>query len=242
MDKEHLNVAVVGTGPWGNQHLISFDRNRHTKLCAVVGRDEIKTREIAGRYNIRPYTDIREMYRSEKVDLVSICLNGMHNYLDTLYAIRQGVPLLIEKPLSFSLAEGERLLQEIERTHTFVSINFMHRFGKPVQYAYKAIQKNKLGDPLIVLWKLEHQGSCADHEYRNLIESQCHGLDLIEHLCGEIESVMAEMTNVTQKGCSSLSVAFKLKNGGWGVLLVLMTPLIFTGLPNSWKLQEQKEK
>lgn len=118
MDKEHLNVAVVGTGPWGNQHLISFDRNRHTKLCAVVGRDEIKTREIAGRYNIRPYTDIREMYRSEKVDLVSICLNGMHNYLDTLYAIRQGVPLLIEKPLSFSLAEGERLLQEIERTHT----------------------------------------------------------------------------------------------------------------------------
>ena len=216
MDDNIIKVGVIGTGRWAIQQIEVFKKNKYTKICAIAGRNDQKVKEIADKYNINGYFDISNMYKFEALDLVSICINGMYNYEYTLYAIKQGVPLLIEKPISFFLEEANQIVVEIEKENLFASINFMHRFGKPVQNAYNAIKKNKLGDIVFFIWKMEHEGSCNEHEFRNIIESQCHGIDLIEYLCGEIDSVMAEMTDITKKGYTTLSVTFKLKNGSIG--------------------------
>ena len=49
----------------------------------------------------------------------------------------------------------------------------------------------------------------------NLIETQCHGFDMLEHLCGPIESVMAQMVdNLTGRGNSTMAIVSELRQRG----------------------------
>ena len=49
-----------------------------------------------------------------------------------------------------------------------------------------------------------------------LIETQCHGFDQLEHLCGPIESVMAEMTDQTGGGYRTMALALRFASGAVG--------------------------
>jgi hypothetical protein len=43
----------------------------------------------------------------------------------------------------------------------------------------------------------------------NFIETQCHGLETLEYLCGPIASISAEMTNISGKGYSTLALTLR---------------------------------
>ncbi|MFD2612460.1 Gfo/Idh/MocA family protein [Paenibacillus gansuensis] len=218
MSGEKVKVAIIGAGGWGAQHARIAAGRPDVDLCAITGRTPAKTRERAEQYGTRFYTEVKEMLRNEKPDLVHICLPNQQHYETTLEVIRHGVPLFVEKPLVFELQQGQHLLEEAERRNLFFAINFNHRYAKPVQLAREAAAAGKLGEIVFVSWRFGGEGS-SDHPHANLIETQCHGFDLLEHLCGPIRSVMAEMTDMTGKGYSTLAVSLRFANGAVGSLL-----------------------
>ena len=54
----------------------------------------------------------------------------------------------------------------------------------------------ELGEIVHVTWRFGGEANPGDSPHRNLVETQCHGFDMLEHLAGRISSVMAEMTKV----------------------------------------------
>ena len=126
---------------------------------------------------------------------------------------------MVEKPLVFDLDEADVLLYEAAQRDLFFAINFNHRYAKPVQLALEAIAQGALGPLTFATWRFGGEAGTSAHPHANLIETQCHGLDMLEHLCGPISSVMAQMTDVTGRGYSTLSVALQFANGAVGSLL-----------------------
>ena len=55
--------------------------------------------------------------------------------------------------------------------------------------------------------------------HANLIETQCNGLYMLEHMCGPIDSVTAQMTDKTGRGYSTLVAALHFANGAVGSLV-----------------------
>ena len=214
-----IKVALVGAGGWGYQHARVFSARDDVALCAVAGRTEERTRARAEEFGIRYYLDIEEMLAAEKPDLVSLSLPNMGRFEPTLQVIQAGVPLLVEKPLVFDLDEAETLLREAEARDLFFAINFNHRYAKPVQMAKAAIDAGRVGDIVFATWRFGGEGSCEHHPHANLIETQCHGFDMLEHLCGPISSVQAEMTEMTGKGFSTMALSLKFANGAVGSLV-----------------------
>jgi predicted dehydrogenase len=213
-------VAVVGTGAWwGLQHANVFSSRADTELVAVVGRDPARAAARAAAYGVPSYVDIAEMLDRERPDLVSLCLPNEGHFEPTLQVIRAGFPLLVEKPLVFALDEGEALLAEARARDLFFAINFNHRYARPVQLAREAVGRGDLGRLVFATWRFGGEPGTSAHPHANLIETQCHGLDMLEHLCGPIDSVMAQMTDVTGRGWSTLVVALHFANGGVGSLL-----------------------
>lgn len=215
-----LKVAVVGTGGWGEQHARIFSRRRDTDLVAIVGRSPDRTQSRAAAYDTTAYTDIDQMLDVEQPDLVTVCLPNEGHFEPTLNLITRGIPLLVEKPLVFDLAEADRLLGEAADRDLFFAINFNHRYAEAVQRAHRAIEAGELGDVVFATWRFGGEPNFGQSPHANLIETQCHGLDMLEHLCGPITSVMAQMTNKTNPPAyTTLAVALELGDGAVGSLV-----------------------
>ena len=52
-----------------------------------------------------------------------------------------------------------------------------------------------------------------------LIESHCHGFDMLEYLCGSIESLTCQMTDKTGHGFRSIALALRFANGAVGTMV-----------------------
>ena len=194
-----LRVAVVGAGGWGEQHARIFAGRPDTELVAIVGRTPDRVARRAAAYGTTAYTDIEQMLAQARPDLVTVSLPNEGHFEPTLELIRHDVALLVEKPFVFNLDEADQLIDEAARRGLFFAINFNHRYAEAVQRAHGAIESGELGEIVHETWRFAGEANPGDSPHRNLVETQCHGFDMLEHLAGPISSVMAEMTNKTDE-------------------------------------------
>ncbi len=213
-----IKVALIGAGGWGWQHARILSARPDVDFCAIAGRNPDKTRTRADEFGVRSYSDIDTMLSTEHPDMVWLSLPNQGHFAATLQVIEAGYPLLVEKPLVFNLDEGLKLLDEAAKRNLFFAINFNHRYARPVQMAHAAIEQGRVGDISFATWRFGGEGS-SDHPHANLIETQCHAFDMIEHLCGPIQSIMAEMTDKTGNGFRTLALALHFVNGAVGSLV-----------------------
>ncbi len=159
------------------------------------------------------------MLDAEQPDFVSLSLPNEGHFDATLEIIEAGIPLLAEKPLVFELDEARILLDAAAQRDLFFAINFNHRYAEPVRRTREAVERGDLGDLVFASWRFGGEPGTSAHPHANLIETQCHGLDMLEHLCGRITSVMSQMTKKTQGVYSTLVVALEFANGAVGSLV-----------------------
>jgi predicted dehydrogenase len=159
------------------------------------------------------------MLEEARPDLVTVSLPNQHHFGPTRQVIAAGVPVFVEKPFTFDMGEADTLLAEAAAKRLFFGINFNHRYAKPVVLAHHAIRGGRLGEIVFAHWRFGGEGG-TDHPFNNLIETQCHGFDMLEHLCGPIESVAAQMTDKTHHGVyRTVALALQFRGGAVGTLL-----------------------
>jgi len=159
------------------------------------------------------------MLEGAQPDMVSVALPNEHHFEPTLRLVRAGLPLLVEKPLVFDLGQADQLLEEAKQRELFFAINFNHRYAEPVRRAKEAIARGDVGDPVFAVWRFGGEPNFGSHPHAQLIETQCHGFDMLEHLCGPIVSVMAQMTNKTHGPFTTVVIALEFANGAVGGLI-----------------------
>jgi myo-inositol 2-dehydrogenase/D-chiro-inositol 1-dehydrogenase len=219
MNKQKIRVGLIGAGVWGRQHARILSVHEDVEFCAITARTRENAAARAAEYGVRAYFEIDEMLAHEQLDLVAVCLPNQTHFEPTLRVIQAGKSLLVEKPLVFDLHEADILVNEAGKRDLFFAINFNHRYAKPVRLAKQAIDNGRLGEIVFSTWRFGGEGS-RDHVFNNLIETQCHGFDMLEHLCGPIESVSAEMTDKTGAGSyTTMAIALRFASGAVGSLV-----------------------
>jgi predicted dehydrogenase len=133
--------------------------------------------------------------------------------------VRAGVPLLVEKPLVFDLGEADALVAEAADRDLFFAINFNHRYAEPFLRAKAAIDDGVLGRPVFATWRFGGEANHGTSRHANLIETQCHGFDMLEHLLGPVASVAAQMTDMTYGDWSTVALALAFESGAVGTML-----------------------
>lgn len=214
-----VKAVLIGAGGWGLQHARILSERPDMDFRAIAGRTPDKTQARAAQFGVRAYTNIAEMLKKEKPDLAFLSLPNDGHFQPTLEVIRAGIPLFVEKPLVFDLKEADKLIAEAAKRKLFFGINFNHHYARPVALAHHAIQQGRLGELTFATWRFGGEGGTS-HPFNNLLETQCHAFDMLEFLCGPIDSVMAQMTDKTKKGFyRTLVLALHFKNGAVGSLL-----------------------
>ena len=224
------DVAVVGTGEWSGAEHATGPRppTRRSSSTRSSGGRPTRPTQRAAEFGTTPYVDLDEMLETVRPDLVSLCLPNEGHFDTTLRVIRAGYPLLVEKPLVFDLDEADQLLSEADERHLFFAINFNHRYARPVRMAHEAISSGALGNITFATWRFGGEVGTSTHTFANLIETQCHGFDMLEHLCGPIQSVSAHMNDRAGNGYTTMAVALTFASGAsarWSDRTTRRTPI-----------------
>lgn len=219
--EQKIKVGIVGAGGWGFQHARAFTARKDVEVIGIFGRSEERTKKRAEEFQVPYYLDLDEMLDQGKPDLVDVCLPGQNTYEILHELLEAGYPVMTEKPLTYDLEKGKELIRLAEDKNLFFAIDFNHSCSKAVQMAKKDIEAGKLGEVIFAEWHFAQSGSFEiAHPYMDIIEAQCHGLDLIEYLCGPISSVSADMTDMTGKDSyTTFSLSLRFKAGGVGTFL-----------------------
>ena len=144
---ESIKVLVVGVGSIGNRHLRCFQSTGRAQLSLCEINPELR-QQVAQRYGMdEVYPDIDAALESRPDAAVIATPAPLHIPMACALA-ETGVHLLIEKPLSTSLNDVDRLQQIIERNQIVGSVGYVYRAFPMLAAMREAIRAGRFGRPV----------------------------------------------------------------------------------------------
>jgi predicted dehydrogenase len=123
-----IRIGLIGSGYWGPNLARNISESERAELVAVADLDRDRLGVIQRRYpSIRVTTNAAEIAEADDIDAVVLATPvGTHHALG-IQALERGKHLLIEKPMTRTVAEAQELVSLAERQkrvlmvdHTFV--------------------------------------------------------------------------------------------------------------------------
>lgn len=142
-----VRVAVVGAGAIAQlAHLPVLSKARGAVLVALCDNDGPKARALAERFGVRDvFTDIDDLFDFDQVDAVVIATPNHLHEPHVLAAIRAGVDVLCERPLSLTSSGVERIVAAAQTAGRKVVVGNNHRFRADVQQLQRFMRGGELG-------------------------------------------------------------------------------------------------
>jgi len=146
-------IALIGTGGIAYTHVeaLGYLTARAT-LTAAVDINKEAVENFSNTYNIpNSYTDVAEMLKTEKPDLVHICTPPQSHKDLSIQCMEAGAWVLCEKPLAMSLQEVEAIANAEKQTGNYTASVYQWRFGTGGQHLKNLVDSGQLGRSLLGL-------------------------------------------------------------------------------------------
>lgn len=141
-----VKCAVLGLGRMGLRHAeVLAGQVPGARVTAVADAIESRTREAAGRFGARAYTDWREALVDRDVDAVLVVTPATTHAEICVAAAAAGKAIFCEKPLALTVADCERIDQAVRAAGVPFQLGFMRRFDPGYAAAKRAIREGAIG-------------------------------------------------------------------------------------------------
>ena len=125
-----LRVGVVGVGHLGQHHARVYAELDECELIGVCDADANRGKEVAARHGTRFFPIYTEFFGH--VDALSIAVPTAHHYTLGCACVEQGLPLLIEKPMTRTLEEADHLQALATARNVILQIGHIELFNTAV--------------------------------------------------------------------------------------------------------------
>ncbi len=134
-----LRVAVIGAGKLGARHAHTYALLPDVELTAVCDTNETRASDTAIPYKAQAVTDYRKLLG--KVDAASIVVPSELHYKISSDFLKHGVHLLIEKPITTTLKDADKLLKLAQKNKLVLQVGHIERFNSAVRAIKNIIKK-----------------------------------------------------------------------------------------------------
>lgn len=202
-----LKTAVIGIGNMGSAHAscIASGEIKGMELVAVCDINTDRIDKFVSVYpQIKNYNDYRELIDSKTVDCVVISTPHPLHAEIAIYALENGVNVMLEKPADISVSKVKKLNQIAEKSGKVFSIMFNQRTNPLFQKAREIVNNGLLGELKRTVWivtnwyRTQHYYDSGDWRASwsgegggVLLNQAPHNLDLWQWICGMPESIIA---------------------------------------------------
>ncbi|HEX7632191.1 MAG TPA: Gfo/Idh/MocA family oxidoreductase [Lacunisphaera sp.] len=209
--KDRFNVAVLGAGAIGGEHIASFKEHPAARVVAVAETSPERGRATADRHGVAEVvTDYRQLLARPDIDVISIALPNYLHAPVALQALRAGKHVMLDKPMATNQRDAVRLASEAKKRGLLLMVGQNQRFTPEVQTARQLITQGVLGDvyhaktawqrrsgiPRIGSWFTQKKYAGGGCTY----DIGVHALDRCLYLMGEFEALAVSGQTYAQLG------------------------------------------
>jgi predicted dehydrogenase len=142
---ETISVAVIGVGVFGRNHARVYQQlakaGEQVTLAAVVDPDAARAQQAAHEFDCPMYASVEELLAKVEAQAASIAVPTVYHAAVARQLMQGGVDVLIEKPLTASLAEADELIELAARSGRIAQVGHLERFNPAVQATLPLITK-----------------------------------------------------------------------------------------------------
>ena len=242
-----LSVAVVGAGLIGKRHVEACRCVDDIRVTAIVD-PQPAAQEFASANGLEWFGSLDDLFGSGSPDGIIVATPNQVHVENGLTCIRAGCPMLIEKPIALNSDEAARLVNAGEGAQVPILVGHHRRHNPVIRKAKAIIEGDGVGRIVSVhatcwLSKPEDYFNVAWRKKKGagpVLVNAIHDIDLLRHLCGEIESVQAiTSSKVRSHVTEDTAVAIlRFSSGALGTLSISDT----IASPWSWELTANENK
>ncbi|TJY44043.1 Gfo/Idh/MocA family oxidoreductase [Cohnella pontilimi] len=143
-----VRVGIVGIGMIAHMfHIPKYQNHPQVEITAIADLDLERAKEVADQLGgIPAYGSALEMFRSEKLDAVSIAtFNESHVELAML-ALDHGLDVLVEKPMAVSSEQAIQLREKAAAGDRIVMVGMSARFRYDCRALHGIVESGDLGE------------------------------------------------------------------------------------------------
>lgn len=239
-------IAVAGAGLIGRSHIALLAHSPQAQLCAVADPSPA-AQALAAQHGVPHFQDLAEMLAAVKPEGVILATPNALHVPQALQCLQAGVSVLVEKPVSTTVAEAEQLLQAAERSQAQVLVGH-HRAHSPLMaQACALVQSGRLGRLVAVMGSATFYKPAqyfADGPWRTqagggpILINMIHEVHNLRMLCGEIVAVQAMASNAVRGFAveDTVSINLRFASGALGSFMLSDT----AACARSWEQTSQE--
>lgn len=182
---KRLGVGLVGAGNFARQqHIPNLVRMPEADLRALCDVDEAQLHSVAEDFGVRHrLTDFDELLNLENIDLIVLTVRDDLQPSMATRALEAGKDVYVEKPLSASPEECEKVARASSRTGRRLAVGFNKRFAPMYQKAREVIERH--GVPASLHFAMTDDAWRWARGYPPgylMTLDVCHHIDLVQYL------------------------------------------------------------
>ena len=203
-----LRTAVVGVGYLGRFHAEKYAAHPGAELVGVVDVDAERAREVAAALGVEAFTDHRAL--AARVDCASVAVPTQLHHAVAGDLLEAGVDVLVEKPLTTTVAEGKALVELAVRRERVLQVGHLERFNPAIR-ALDGVLRNPRFIECHRLAPFSERGTDVDV----VLDLMIHDLDVILSMMpSALRSVEAVGVPVLTTSVDIANARLRFANGG----------------------------
>lgn len=221
-----IRIAVAGAGLVGRQHVDAIAATPGVSLAAIADPNPA-AKAVAAEHSVPYHADLANVIAARPDGIILATPNALHRE-GAEAVVAAGIPVLVEKPLAGSLADGEAIVAAAELAGVPLLTGHHRRHNPKIAAAKAAIDAGAIGRPVAAhatIWLIKPD-DYFDVAWRRepgggpILINLVHEIDTLRHLVGEIEAVTAR-TRSSVRGYAvedTAAVILDFEGGALGTL------------------------
>ncbi|MCM3569887.1 inositol 2-dehydrogenase [Neobacillus mesonae] len=194
--KEKIRCAVFGVGRLGYWHAENLvTRIKGAELVTVVASRKESAEKVARELGVKKWTtNSQEVFEDPSIEAVIIVTPTKTHADLIIQAARSKKHIFVDKPLTETLEEAEKVIREIHKNNVYCQVGFMRRFDPAYTEAKRLIKNGDIGKPIYYKGVSRDPGSPPEDYIKTsggiFLDLAIHEYDIARFLIGdEVHSI-----------------------------------------------------
>jgi predicted dehydrogenase len=186
-----VNIGVIGYGYWGPNLVRNFAETKDSRVVMVSDKRVERLKLVQSRF---PLTEVSEnpidLINNPNIDAVVISTPVSTHFELAMQALRAGKHVLVEKPMTSTVEEGQKLLEAAEKCGKTLMVDHTFIYTPAVIKIKDMVTSGALGR-LLYYDSVRVNLGLFQHDVNVLWDLAVHDLSIMDFILGEQPSAVS---------------------------------------------------